>query len=483
MNRIQFVLDGNIHTIDFDIQANLKPSTSVLNYLRSLPGHRGVKEGCGEGDCGACTVVIAEPDKSGKKLIYKAIDSCLVFLPYLHGKQLITVENLAVRDGNEVTLHPAQQTIVDTHGTQCGYCTPGFVMSLFAIYKKDKEYDKTELGNALAGNLCRCTGYRPLVDAAVMIGNSENNDLFCKSEKEVLKMLRTIQKENETISLSGGGQKYAKPVDIGEAVFLRHINPEALVVAGATDIALRQTKKHEFFPAIHDVSDVSELRGLRVTKKEIIAGACVTMEELRMAAKDVFPTLFDLLSVFASRQIRNIATIGGNVGSASPIGDTLPFLMATGAEISLTGPKGLRDIPMNEFITGYRQTVLEPNELIACVTIPIPPKDVIVKTYKSSKRKDLDISMVSGGFRLKLLAGNKVGEIILAFGGMAATTKRAVKTEKFLSGKTWTQENIDKAIVILETEFKPLSDARTDAETRLIIAGNLLKQFYFDSVG
>ena len=453
-NTVRFVLDGIIREVDFSKYPELKPTTTVLNYLRSFPDHKGVKEGCAEGDCGACTIVIAEIGEN-EKLVYKTLDSCLVFLPMIHGKQLITVENIAINENNEKVLHPVQQLMVETNGSQCGYCTPGIVMSLFGIYKNHQNPTREIIEDALTGNLCRCTGYQPIIEAAQKACINNSVDHFSKTEKVVVTLLKKINSTSETLILKNKSQKYFKPFILSEALRLKKENPNAIIINGSTDIALRQTKKNELLAEILDLSSVTEFKNIKEEDVDIVFGAGVTIEQVRNFSVEKFPALNKILNVFGSLQIRNIATIGGNVASASPIGDTLPVLFAYCAKIRLQSENSERIISIEDFIKGYRQTDLRNDELITEVIIPKSEKTYLVNSYKISKRKDMDISTVSGAFKLKL-NGENVDEIILAFGGMAAVTKRAKETEKLLTGKKWNRENVETAMKTLEKEFTPL---------------------------
>jgi xanthine dehydrogenase small subunit len=475
---VRFVLDDKIVEIDFPKVPGLKPSTTVLNYLRSGSLHKGVKEGCAEGDCGACTIVVAEPgNKDG--LIYKALDSCLVFLPMIHGKQLITVENLALSGKNGNILHPVQQMMVETNGTQCGYCTPGIVMSLFALFKNHNGPSREIIEDALTGNLCRCTGYEPILEAARK-ACTDGEDHFSGKEKMILSMLKEITSGKETLEIQTEKQIYYKPFTLAEAFRLRKENPEAVLINGSTDVALRQTKKREFLPVILDISAIDELKTFRETNDDYVFGAGLTLEQVKEITEKRIPSIHKILKVFGSLQIRNIATIGGNIGSASPIGDTLPVLFALGARIRVCSPGSERILSIEDFITGYRQTAIRNDELITEVIVPKIPYGVTIKSYKVSKRKDLDISTVTGAFRLKNQEGI-VAEIVLAFGGMAAMTMRALKTENYLEGKKWTRETVQEAMDILAGEFAPLSDARAGAEFRKTVAANLLLKFYLET--
>ena len=475
-NAVHFLLDGRPVTLEFGTGSPWRPTTTLLQYLRANPEHRGVKEGCAEGDCGACTVVLAEP-RGGGGLTYRAVDSCLLFLPSLDRKQLITVEDLTTPDG---TLHPVQSTLVEHYGSQCGFCTPGIVMSVFALYKSRVHVTRPLVIDALSGNLCRCTGYRPIIDAALEACNEPRTDLFTAGEEGISQRLGAMTQED--LFIQTDGQRYFRPGSLASALTYRSEHPDALIINGATDVALRVTKRHEILPSILDLSGIAELRYCNETTAGLEVGSGATIQDLLEESHGMIPPLAQMLQVFGSKQIRNVATVGGNIGTASPIGDMLPVLVALEAEVRLRSTRSSRSLPIGEFFTGYRQTDCRADELITAVSIPAIPEGAIVRSYKVSRRHDMDISSVSGGVRLRLDAQGVVEDIVLAFGGMAATPSRARQTEAFLRGEAWTRDAVEKSGSFMAKDFAPLTDVRGSAEYRSVVARNLLVKFWDETV-
>lgn len=478
---LSFILDGNIVEIDFNNSDAPSPTTTVLKYLRTLQGHKGVKEGCSVGDCGACTVVLGEL-KNGK-IHYKAVTSCLVFLPALHGKQLITIENLSYIKDQKTELHPVQKQIIELHGTQCGYCTPGIVMSLFALYKNFDNPTRKEIENALTGNLCRCTGYQPIIEAALRACSENPEDIFSKNEIATIEKLKKIlqKNNNKSLALISNTQKYYKPVDLIQALKFRKDFPQAIIISGATDISPKKNRFELELDEIIDISDVPELKYYNSDDNNSYWGACVLLEDLKSFSEDNLPALHNILEVFGSMQIRNLASIGGNVASASPISDLLPLLFIYDAQIEVSSLQDKSTIAIKDFIRGYRKTALKVDEIISKITIPKPADYNTIKAFKISKRKDLDISTISAAFRLRLNNDNETEEIMIVYGGMAEVPKRALKTEDYLREKNWDRNVVEEAMTILDNEFKPISDVRSDAETRRLAARNLLLKFWAES--
>ena len=444
--------------------------------MRSLPNHRGVKEGCAEGDCGACTVVIGEmtPDR---RVEYRAVDSCLLFLPMLHGKQLITVENLKSPDGQ---LHPVQTAMVDEHASQCGFCTPGIVMAMFALYKNSTNPSNEEIGHALTGNLCRCTGYKPILEAASKACSGTAKDHFSSEESHICDLLASIPRNS--VSIATDTQRYDQPLTLAECFDLLVRYPNATVVNGATDVALRVTKKFELLSHIIDCSRIDELVKVTADTWSVSIGAGVQMSDMMGVVEKDFPALHEMLLAFGARQIRNLATIGGNIATASPVGDTLPVLIAYGATFILQSRKGKRIVNATDWVKGYRKTERRSDELITAIVLPRPTSNMKIRSYKVSKRSDLDIATVSSAFRLEVDRDGLVSDIILAYGGMADRPKRAEATEVFLKGKRWKRDVIEEAQRIMDRDFTPISDVRGSAEFRKYAARNLILKFWNDTV-
>ena len=469
---IRFLLNGEARAVE-----GLEPTTTVLEYLRGTERLCGTKEGCAEGDCGACTVVVAEPDGRGA-LTYKAINSCIRFLPTLDGKQLITVEGLKADDG---TLHPAQQAMVDCHASQCGYCTPGFVMSLFALRRANHDPTREDMLQALAGNLCRCTGYRPILEAARRMYDSGTGDAFDTRTHGTVERLQQFARL-VGLRYEANGQEFIAPRSLDELTAVLKQHPQAHILAGGTDLGLLVTKQHRRLERLIYLGEIAELRTVSESATHIELGAAAAWSAALPLLERHWPSLGELIRRFASPPIRNAATIGGNIANASPIGDGPPPLIALGASVLLLGPDGEREIPLESFFHDYRQTDRRPGEIVALVRIPLPAAGSEFAVYKVSKRFDQDISAVCGAFALRLQNG-LVAETRLAFGGMAATPKRAHLAETALIGRPWNAATIEAAVAALARDFTPLDDMRASARYRTLTAKNLLRRFHLETTG
>ncbi len=482
---IRFVLDGELVEIK-----NPDPTRTVLQYLREDLQKIGTKEGCAEGDCGACTVAIAETDSSGKQLQVRAINSCIQFLPTLDGKELITVENLRRSDGS---LHPVQQAMVDYHGSQCGFCTPGFIMSLFALYKNNEDPSRREIDDALAGNLCRCTGYRPIIDAAremykyqavkdSWLEESFSANAKCSGqEKKKLDILESTRRQ-AMLAIDDGMRKFFSPRSVEEFASVFESNFDAVILAGGTDVGLWVTKQHQNLRTVIYTGNVEGLSTLNVTKTHIDIGAAVSLSDAMLPLIEHYPEFEELFLRFASPPIRNAGTLGGNIANGSPIGDSMPALMVVDTTLVLRRGKQTREIPLNDFYLDYQKTALEPGEFLERILVPLRHDDIQVQSYKVSKRFDQDISAICGAYALRR-NGVSVESIRIAYGGLAAVPKRAVTCEAELTGGEWNEDAVQSGIAALAADFSPISDMRSTADYRRRVCGNLLKRFYLDSSG
>ena len=443
----------------------LDPTLSVLRYLREVERRCGTKEGCAEGDCGACTVVLGRPGKNG--MTYQAVNSCILFPHALDGCQLLTVEDLHAPGAS---LHPVQQAMVDHHASQCGFCTPGFVMSLFAL-AHDAEAD---IGTALAGNLCRCTGYRPIVAAAVAIRAQP-----APATPDAAPLLAEMRGAGP-LALEGAGTRLFVPESVEDLVALLAAHPEATILAGGTDVGLWVTKQHRRLPVVISLEAVAGLEALAATPDHLEIGARVTHEALLPLLAGIYPAFAAMLRRFGSRQVRLRGTLCGNVANGSPIGDTPPALIALGADIRLRGAAGARRMPVEDFFLGYRQTALALGEFVERIDLPLPCAGEHFRMWKISKRFEQDISAVCGAFRLTLDRG-RITDARIGFGGVAAIPYRARATEAALIGEIWDAAPLERARRTLASELTPISDMRASAEYRRLVACNLLIKLHAET--
>lgn len=473
-NTIKFLLNNELVKIE-----NLDPNTTVLQYLREEQFKSGTKEGCASGDCGACTVVLAELDtENSGELTYKSINSCITFVGNLHGKQLITVEDL--KEGAQ--LHHAQQTIVDNHGSQCGFCTPGFVMSSFALHKQNNTPNRAEVLEALAGNLCRCTGYRSIIEAAMTSSEDAGEDSFAKHYQATVAALTELE-QLPTPALTGNGHNYIAPKNIDELATELTNEPRSTLVAGGTDLALSVTQNLATIDKLVYVGNVAELTTIEETETEIIIGSALPYSEFIDTLHHYYPDLGEMIERIGSKQVRNTGTLGGNVGNASPIGDMPPALIALGATMTLHVQGQERTILVEDYFVDYKKTVLKPSEFIKSIQIPKPTQGQTLKLYKISKRIDDDISAVLAAFFIEQEItenGQKVTNVRLAFGGMAAIPKRGPAAEAALLNQDLTNESIAQAKEALATDFQPMSDVRASDKYRMTVAQNLIEKCYLE---
>jgi xanthine dehydrogenase small subunit len=459
---------------------DVPPDRTLLDLLRDDLACTGTKEGCGEGDCGACTVVLGEATPDG--LRYRAVNSCIRLAHSIDGQALWTVEDLASADGS---LHPAQEALVQCHGSQCGFCTPGFVMSLFAMYQnhvcQGRAISRSQASEDLSGNLCRCTGYRPILDAAQQM---QTLPAVRVDEAALMRQLQGLAADPPS---AGDDAAYLAPRSLQGLLALRARHPQAQLVAGCTDVGLWVTKLHRQFPQVLDLTRVEELRRIERYPHHLAIGAAVHLAEAFAALEADRPQLHAFAARFAGLPVRNAGTLGGNVANGSPIGDSMPLLIALGAHVVLMRQGGHREIPLEALYTGYRQNVMAPDELLAWIKVPLPVRDDVAGTeflrvYKISKRFDDDISAVCLAVRLQL-SHRRVVTASVGVGGVAATPVRARRTEAALCGQPWSAETARAAAEVLRTEFQPISDMRASAGYRTEVLGNLLQRLWLESQG
>ena len=471
---IQFVRRGKIVSL-----RNVPPTRTLLEVLREDLHCTGTKEGCNEGDCGACTVVLGEAQ--GKQIKYSAVNSCIRLAHSVNGLALWTVEDLAAPDG---TLHPAQQALVQSHASQCGFCTPGFVMSLFGMYQNHVSRGQTisrELAQeSLSGNLCRCTGYRPILDAAQHMADLAPVRL---DETELLQKLEQIDHISRGLEANSS---YISPTTLAGLLSARATHPDAQIVAGCTDVGLWINKLHMRLEQVLDLSRVAELRRIEDHPGHIAIGAAVTLSDAFAALVAGRAQLHNFFVRFAGLPVRNAGTLGGNVANGSPIGDSMPLLIALGARVVLMcerdGQMGQRELPLEALYTGYRKNVIAADEVLAWINVPkVSPADLCA-VYKISKRFDDDISAVCLALNLQL-KDDQVVQASIGVGGVAATPVRAVKTEAALLGQPWTRATVQRAMATLRDEFAPISDMRASSAYRVQVLGNLLQRFWLESQG
>lgn len=460
---VRFLLDGEVVTLD-----EVDPTATLLDHLRYRMGRTGTKEGCAEGDCGACTVLVGELDAGGAAVEWRAVNACIAFLPMIDGKALMTVESL----GQPTALNPLQACMARNGSSQCGFCTPGFVMSLYGRCIGAKGHD-LPVEDVIAGNLCRCTGYGPILTAADAVGQLAQDDG------------PTVAALQRLAAGAGGefeGRRWFAPRTADELADVLADHPEARIVAGATDVGLWVTKGLRKIDTLVFVDGVAELRGIAETADGLTIGAGVRYADAHAAFARLHPDLGELTRRIGGLQVRNAATVGGNVANGSPIGDGPPALIALGATLTLRSREGRRTMPLEDFFLDYGKQDRRAGEFVESVHVPAVEPDDVVHISKLSRRFDSDISAVCGAFRLTVRDG-VIAQARVAFGGMAATPRRATACEAALTGQEFDEATVARAAVALRGDFAPLTDVRGSADYRIKAAANLLWRLYHKERG
>ncbi|MBX3582006.1 MAG: xanthine dehydrogenase small subunit [Rhizobiaceae bacterium] len=473
-SELRFLLNG-----DDVVVADVGPDETLLDYLRLRRALRGTKEGCAEGDCGACTVLVGK--LAAGKLVYESVNACIRFMGSLDGCHVVTIEHLRGADG---ALHPVQQAMVDFHGSQCGFCTPGFVMSLYALWMRAPEPSVAAIEKALQGNLCRCTGYEAIVRAARSISRygQAAKDPLAAERKRVTERLAALR-DDARVEVGSGGRRLIVPASADDFASVLEKEPAATVVAGSTDVGLWVTKQmRDISPAVF-IGGIEDLRAISEEKGVVTIGAGVTYSEAFAKLSKRIPALGRLIDRIGGDQVRNMGTIGGNIANGSPIGDTPPPLIALGATLTLRKGRKRRTIPLEDFFIAYGKQDRRPGEFVEAVLVPVPAKGEHFSVHKVSKRREEDITATLGAFYLVLARNGTVKSIRIAYGGMAATPKRASAVEAALLGKPWTEANVEAALPAYDLDFSPLTDMRATAAYRALVAKNLLMRFYQETTG
>jgi xanthine dehydrogenase small subunit len=448
---------------------------TLSNYLRYDLGLTGTKVVCAEGDCGSCSVLVGRAE--GETIQYRAVTSCIQFLYQLDGAHVITIEGLRY----EGELNPVQQAMVKCQGSQCGFCTPGFVVSMCGLFNERRNLDERALRAGLVGNLCRCTGYEPILRAGLEVARHELhtlNELY----PPVPMLVEMKRAREEAVLVEADGRKFFKPVTVREAVEFKAANPDATPVAGATDVGVQVNKQIRNPRSILALGSIAELRGIELDDGVLSIGAAATLSELERRCEELAPEFAKMLWRHGSPLIRNAGTLAGNIANGSPIGDTMPALFVLNTEVELTGIEGSRRVNMNDFYTGYRKTVMKPDEIITRVLMPLPLVSDQFRIYKLSKRHDLDISTFTAAMWMRL-EEDVIAEIRIAYGGVGPVIYRLQKTEQALKGKPFTSAEIEGAVETAVAEISPIGDVRGSREYRLAVAGNILRKFHAEISG
>jgi len=478
---VRFYLNGRLHEVQ-----PASPTQTLLQYLREQVYLLGTKEGCAEGDCGACTVMQATLEaggQGGERVVLRSINACIRFLSTFDGKAIWTVEGLARED----RLHPVQQAMIDHHGSQCGFCTPGFVMSLYTLYQNgDTQPERDTVLDCLSGNLCRCTGYRPIIDAAQHMGDYGVDMLDLEQVAAQLQQLRQLRQQQAQASCASlhwqhNGQQYFAPRSADELAACFEDHPDAVILAGGTDVGLWVTKQLRTLPTLIYLGDIAELQQIERTPAGMRIGASVLLNDGYAALAGEYPEVRELWKRFASMPIRNSGTLVGNVANGSPIGDSAPWLIAAGAKVGLRKGQRRRELALEALYLDYRKQDREPGEFVEYLLVPWRGDVSHIATYKLSKRFDQDISAVCSACALWLDNDGRVADIRIAYGGMAATSKRAVHAERALQGQRWDASAVQQAMQALAQDYQPMTDMRASGAYRLKAAQNLLYRFYLEN--
>ncbi|TWB13213.1 xanthine dehydrogenase small subunit [Rhizobium sp. ERR 1071] len=472
-SELRFILNGR----DI-ILTDVAPDQTLLDWLRLSRSLKGTKEGCAEGDCGACTVLVGRLTPAGG-LVYESVNACIRFLGSLDGCHVVTVEHLAPSDEH---LHPVQQAMVDFHGSQCGFCTPGFVMSLYGLWMQTPNPTDQQIETALQGNLCRCTGYEPILRAARSIsqyGGTQDDPLLIERETMIARL--QALRDGVRVEIGEGRNRLIVPANLDDFASVLEASPTATVVAGSTDVGLWVTKHMRDVTPVIFIAGLQELKSIVVKDGVLSIGAGVTYSEAFATLSQHVPALGPLITRIGGQQVRNMGTIGGNIANGSPIGDTPPALIALNA--SLTLRKGIvrRTIALEDFFIAYGKQDRQPGEFVEAIHIPVPAAAAKFAIYKVTKRRDEDITATLGAFRLVLGEDGTVAEIRIAYGGMAATPKRAFAVERALLGQPWSERTVETAMEKYAQDYAPLTDMRATAEYRALAARNLLLRFYLET--
>ncbi|TCN32429.1 xanthine dehydrogenase small subunit [Sinorhizobium americanum] len=464
--------------------SDITPTDTLLDFLRLQRRLTGTKEGCAEGDCGACTVLIgrlAGDAKDGESLVYETVNACIRFVGSLNATHVVTVEHLAASDG---ALHPVQQAMVDYHGSQCGFCTPGIVMSLYGLWLTNDNPSRAAIEKALQGNLCRCTGYEPIVRAAEAAANERPSAIFdpiTRTREAVTAQLKTLASA-ETVVIRNGEDCLLVPADATGLATVLAEYPAATIVAGSTDVGLWVTKQmRPISPAVF-INGIAELQRIATSGAGLTIGAGVSYTGAFKALSAAYPSFGGLIDRIGGEQVRNMGTIGGNIANGSPIGDSPPPLIALGATVTLRSKDSTRSLPLEDFFIAYGKQDRGPGEFVESIFVPALPAGDRFAAYKVTKRRDEDISALLGAFLISL-EGGRVKTARIAFGGMAATPKRAKAIEAALIGEPWTEDTVRAAQAAFETDFQPITDWRASSAYRMLAAKNLLMRFFLESVG